>query len=71
MKFKGTLRHVDLGPGQWVLETDDGRKMPLYGDVPDNLAGKRVRVTGDEVQAMGFAMTGGSAGIEVHKIKAS
>ncbi len=71
MKWKGRLRHLDLGPGQWILETDDGQQVPLYGDVPEHLAGKRVRVSGDEVQAMGFAMTGGSTGIEVHKIKAS
>ncbi len=67
MIFKGKLRHEDLGPGAWVLETDDGERILLVGDVPSKLAGRSVSVQGREVEAMGFAMTGGRT-VEVNRI---
>lgn len=57
----GTLSKLDLGPGVWVLETDDGERIALYGEVPSALSGQRVRVKGREVEAMGIAMVGNTA----------
>ena len=68
MSWKGTARHVDIGPGQWVLETADGEKRPLYGEVPAAYADQKVVVKGDEVEGMGIAMTGAS-GIHITSIK--
>lgn len=67
MIFKGKLRHEDLGTGAWVLETDEGERIMLVGDVPHKLKGQEVSVQGREVEAMGFAMTGGRT-VEVSRI---
>lgn len=65
-RFTGTLKKVDLGPGAWVLETDDGQR-PLDGPVPEDLEGEEVVVEGREGGLLGFAMTGGQA-IKVKKV---
>ena len=68
MSWNGTLEFVDMGTGQWVLQTDSGEKISLYGQVPEDLSGQRVRVSGNAVEAHGFAMVG-NRGIEVDKIE--
>jgi hypothetical protein len=66
---KGTLVKADLGAGAWILEADDGKRYQLAGNVPKDLAGRRVDVRGKEVEAFGFAMTGDPT-LEVEKITA-
>lgn len=57
--FQGTLVKRDLGPGTWVLRTDDGDEHPLHGDIPADLAGERVSVEGQRLTGqMGIGMTG-------------
>ncbi len=58
MKWKGTLKHHDVGTGTWVLTTTDGSRLNLYGDVPAHLDGEQVSVEGDEVEGMGIGMVG-------------
>ena len=67
MIIKGKLRHEDLGTGAWVLETEEGERIMLVGDVPSKLQGREVSVQGREVEAMGFAMVGGRT-MEVSRI---
>jgi len=67
MTYQGKLKQVDLGAGAWVLQTNDGENIQLVGDVPARLAGCSVSVQGREVEAMGFAMTGGRI-VEVSQI---
>ena len=70
MTLKGTLNRHDMGAGGWILETDSGEKVRLYGNVDSNLTGQRVVVTGDKVDdAMGFGMIGGSA-VQVKSVSA-
>lgn len=69
-KYEGTLKHEDLGTGVWVLETGDGERLTLMGDIPAKLEGQRVTVQGKEVEAMGFAMVGGRT-IEVSQVAAA
>jgi hypothetical protein len=69
MKLHGVLRHADLGTGVWFLETGDGEKIALVGDVPRGLAGKQVEVKGKDVDAMGIGMVGDRA-VEVSSIRA-
>lgn len=69
MTWTGTLEFADFGPGAWVLKTDDGKKVALYGDIPDSLRDQRVVVEGREIDAMGFAMVG-SASVEVSRVRA-
>ena len=69
MNWKGTLKYLDLGTGQWVLETAEGERLDLYGDIPPDLAGKRVVVAGKVVHGMGIGMTGGSPPIEVTAVR--
>jgi hypothetical protein len=61
MTLKGKLVREDLGAGVWVLETDDGRRVMLDGDVPVGLAGKRVEVDGKSTDSQGFGMVGDGA----------
>ncbi|MBX2803856.1 MAG: hypothetical protein KTR31_39635 [Myxococcales bacterium] len=68
--YEGTLRHEDLGPGAWILETRSGERITLMGEVPDALAGRQVRVQGREVEGMGITMAGGRM-VEVRTISAS
>jgi hypothetical protein len=67
--MKGRLVKAELGAGAWILEADDGKRYQLSGDVPKNLAGRRVDVRGKEVEAFGFAMTGDPT-LEVETITA-
>lgn len=67
MTLEGRLKFEDLGTGVWVVETDDGRRYMLDGDVPQGLSGKRVRVDGDAADAMGIGMAG-DAVISVKKV---
>ena len=66
-KWRGTLRRVDLGPGTWVLESDDGKKYTLYGDIPNRLLDKMVQIEGQTSTGFGFGMAGEA--IEVQAIK--
>lgn len=71
MTWTGTLARLDLGPGVWVLKTDDGEQIPLYGDVPGALAGQRVSVEGRATEGgAGIAMVG-SKGIRVRRVRAT
>jgi len=70
MTLKGTLNRHDMGAGGWILETDSGEKVALYGNVDGNLSGQRVVVDGDKVDAMGFGMVGSSA-VQVKKVSAA
>ncbi|MCB9662570.1 MAG: hypothetical protein H6732_00505 [Alphaproteobacteria bacterium] len=54
MEWIGTLRYVDLGAGQWVLEQEEGGEMPLVGAVPAHLRDHEVVVQGRRVDALGF-----------------
>lgn len=70
MTRTGILSRLDLGPGVWVLETDDGERIALYGEIPPALTGRRVKVQGREVEAMGIAMVGNTA-IHVQSVTAA
>ena len=69
MKLHGVLRHADLGTGVWVLETGEGERITLYGEVPRELDGKDVVVQGNTVDAMGIGMVSDRA-FEVSSIRA-
>lgn len=68
MTFTGKLVRVDLGAGGWVLETKEGKKIALFGDVPDSLAGSEVVVQGKVVDGASFLMTGDEM-VEVSTIR--
>lgn len=58
MTVTGTLKRLDLGTGGWALETGK-EKLVLMGDVPADLAGKKVEVTGRELtDGASFLMAG-------------
>jgi len=57
-RFEGTLLFADIGPGAWVLETPQGTRLSLQGNIPAALSGQSVTVWGEPSDAMGFAMTG-------------
>ncbi len=67
MTWRGRLERRDLGTGVWVLHTTDGT-VALYGDVPGELDGKAVEVTGQAVDGMGIGMTG-DAMVQVDRVK--
>jgi len=67
--WKGTLKHVDLGAGVWVLETRGGKKHQLDGPIPEDLEGKKVVVEGEKESLLGFGMIGGGSGIRVSKVR--
>jgi len=69
MTLKGKLKFVDVGTGQWVLETSAG-KVSLYGDINSALDGRRVVVEGDEVDGMGMGMVSSQA-VTVRSVKAA
>ena len=58
MNLEGKLIREDIGAGAWVLESTDGKRWLLDGDVPAGLDGKQVRVEGRSSGGFGFAMTG-------------
>lgn len=68
--FNGKLVRVDMGTGGWVLETKDGDKIALFGDVPVALAGRQVVVAGNEVDGAGFVMVGNRI-VEIETIRAA
>ncbi len=70
MSWTGTLERVDFGPGAWILRTDDGEKVALYGEIPADLKGKRVQVEGKASSGMGITMVGSTA-VEVSKVTAA
>lgn len=68
--YEGVLKHEDLGPGAWVLETAGGDRITLLGDVPPRLSGRKVRVVGTAMEGgMGIGMVGGPM-VEVSRIEA-
>lgn len=61
--YTGRLERVDIGPGAWILQTDDGRvDLDLTGVTVDArpLVGQRVEVRGQS-GAMGFGMSGNAS----------
>jgi len=60
MRYTGTLKRIDLGPGTWVLVTESGEH-PLDGEIPDDLDGQRVVVEGSKRASFGFGMVGDNA----------
>ena len=60
-QWTGRLEHIDLGPGRWVLHTDQGEQLELAGEIPRALVGQRVRVEGRKASALGIGMLGGGA----------
>lgn len=68
MSKKGTLTFVDIGPGQWVLNTKRG-KVSLYGEIDPALEGREVEVEGDDVEGMSNTMTGGR-GMTIRSVRA-
>ena len=67
MNWTGTLEHRDLGTGTWVLHVKGGKTLNLYGQVPAELNGQVVTVTGKSVQGMGLGMVG-DAMVEVSSV---
>jgi hypothetical protein len=57
-EFTGTLQRADLGTGGYLLLDDQGERWQLDGDVPAELVGRRVRVTGRVGTGFGFVMAG-------------
>jgi len=68
MSWTGKLVRVDLGTGGWVLETRDGKKIALFGDVDAALAGTQVEVQGTKLEGSSFMMTG-DAMVQVDRIR--
>lgn len=66
--FTGTLQRSDLGMGGYVLLDDQGDRWQLDGDVPADLVGRRVRVSGHVGSGFGFVMAGPV--LEVSKVRA-
>ena len=58
MIIEGKLERLDLGPGVWVVTTDQGSRFTLDGAVPEGLADKRVRIEGALSESMGIGMAG-------------
>ncbi len=69
MSWTGKLSFEDLGSGAWYLETSDGKRFQLMGDIPSSLDGRKVVIEGTAVNTHGFAMAGGGKGIEVSSVK--
>ena len=67
-EWMGTLEYVDLGSGGWRLVLADGQALELYGQIPEKMAGKQVRVTGSLEAHHGFMMTGDQT-VEVQTIQ--
>lgn len=59
MKILGTLRHVSIEGGVWLLVADDGRKFQLQPAPVGHANGARVEVEGDaDAGAVSFQMAG-------------
>ena len=70
MTLTGKLVKVDLGTGGWALETKDGDKVALFGDVDASLAEKQVIVDGVELDGAGFTMVGNKM-VQVTAVRAA
>lgn len=70
MTLTGTVEKQDLGPGVYVLVTDDGRRFALKTDDEDALReGQKVQVEGHVAESgVGIGMTGDFV-IEVERVK--
>ena len=66
----GLLQRIELGTGGWELVLPDGSRYELYGDVPEALGGRQVKVRGEVREVHGFLMTGASA-VDVISVEAS
>lgn len=59
MNLKGTLQRQFFGGEVWVLDAEDGARYQLVGRIPEELAGKKVKVKGKpSPNNMGFSMVG-------------
>lgn len=69
--MRGTLTYEDLGAGGWTLKTSGGKSYALEGDIPANLKGKQVEVSGKVQKGGGFGfMMSGDPVFIVDSIKA-
>jgi hypothetical protein len=69
MKLRGTIRRNDLEGGHWTIETDNGERYQLVGELDGCKDGLAAEVEGKvEKGMMGIGMTGPS--FTVAKIKA-
>jgi hypothetical protein len=68
MSWTGRLVRIDLGTGGWVLETRDGKKIALFGDVDAALDGSQVEVQGTKLEGSSFMMTGDTM-VQVDRIR--
>ncbi|MCB9682944.1 MAG: hypothetical protein H6733_15875 [Alphaproteobacteria bacterium] len=66
-RVEGTLRFVDLGAGQWVLQTASGARHPLDGAVDRGWADREVVVHGTFVDGLGFGVSADRT-LQVHRI---
>jgi hypothetical protein len=61
----GTVHRSDLEGGHWILETENGERYQLHGELGDLQDGMRARVQGTvERGMMGIGMTGPSFTVE-------
>lgn len=66
--WDGVLRRVDVGLGAWVLELDSGERIGLYGDIPPQLLGQRVRIYGARDVEVGIGMVGQGLAVSVSEV---
>jgi len=58
MKFVGTLRHLDVEGGVWLLSAENGRQYQLVPPPTGHAAGARVEVEGEaDAGGVSFQMT--------------
>ena len=67
--WTGRLVREDLGAGVWMLEADDGHRYQLAGAVPEEFAGRQVRVTGRKAGLFSFGMAGDSIQVESIRVR--
>jgi hypothetical protein len=68
MKWRGTIRQIDLGSGGFMLVQNGGNELELIGELSGELVGRLVEVHGTLVSDSGFLMTGADR-IEVRSIQ--
>lgn len=57
MTFQGTLQHIDVEGGTWLLRVDDGRTLQLLPPPQGFSSGERVVAEGSvDAQAVSFQM---------------
>lgn len=54
--WTGRLVREDVRAGNWMLETDEGIRLVLAGDVPPDLANRRVTVDGTLGETVGIGV---------------